>query len=113
MTADVETTTCTWSYTPSEIPTGAGSAAVPPGTGGRSDLLRRQGGPLGQLLGAQTFEQLRNDPGMGRNQLVAGIGEAVYRWFGKYEVGEAGVGFLKANRTVRVTYGGNDVDASG
>ncbi len=63
-------------------------------------------GHSGSYWPAQTFEQLRNDPGMGADQPVAAIGEAVYRWFGKYEVGEAGVEFLKANRTVRVTYGG-------
>ncbi|MGH3980095.1 MAG: hypothetical protein ACRDRZ_14020 [Pseudonocardiaceae bacterium] len=50
---------------------------------------------------------------MGPSEPVPGIGDDAYQWFGRYGVDEAGIEFRRANLTVRVTYGGDDVDADG
>lgn len=108
-----ETTTCTWTYTPSEVPTGVGPQPYRRKLEVAVTRYDAKEGQTGSYWATKTFEQLRDDPGMGQNEPVTGIGDAAYRWFGKYGVDEAGVEFRRANLTVRVTYGGSDVEPSG
>lgn len=86
---------------------------------GRRDLevsviyYPRQDGQSGADRAARTFEMLENDPGMGPNDPLPGVGDESYAWFGKYGVPEEGVEFRTSNVTVTVLYGGFDVDQNG
>lgn len=109
----VETTSCTWTHTPSEIPKGADRQPYRRTLGVSVTLYRAKYDRSGSYWAGGTFRLLRDDPGMGPSELVSGIGAEAYEWFGRYGAGEAGIEFHRANLTVTVTYGGNDVGADG
>jgi len=109
-----ETATCTWSYQPSEeIPEGTESQPYRRELEVGVTLYEAMGDRPGSYWAQSTFEGLRAEPGMGPSEDLPGIGDQAYQWFGRYGVDEAGIEFIRANLTVLVTYGGNDVTADG
>ncbi len=108
-----QTTSCRWTYTPSEVPKGVDRQPYRRTLDVAVTLYSAKYDRSGSYWAEGTFRQLRDDPGMGPSESVSGIGEEAYGWFGRYGASEAGVEFHRANLAVRVTYGGNDVDADG
>ena len=108
-----ETATCTWSYQPSETPEGTERQPYRRELEVAVTRYEAMGERPGAYWAERTFEQLGDEPGMGPSEDLSGIGEQAYQWFGRYGVDEAGIEFVKANLTVRVTYGGDDVTADG
>lgn len=75
---------CTWSFRPQDAPDG--NERVP----FRRELTvtvhhyEAKNGRPGTYWALATFRLLRDDPGMGRNEPVDGVGKEAYRWFGKF-----------------------------
>jgi len=109
----VESTSCTWTHTPSEVPKGVDRQPYRRALAVSVTLYRAKDDRSGSHWAGGIFRRLRDDPGMGTSQPVSGVGEEAYGWFGRYGGDKAGIEFHRANLTVTVTYGGNDVDADG